>query len=243
MAWKTVLVFFIAMSLALAGCGDDGGGGGDGPGQDADGTADAGADPAMTPDAGSTVADAGSQPTPPSLDGTWVGECIDGIDEDGDPESIIDTFTMLEDDATTGQMSFLSEIFADHDCVTPIFELRYTGTYVIGDPIDGLDDTWELDFILATATVTPLDMQVVDFLNANMQWGIDDWALGMASDVIGVDIFNMGSGPLAVGDVIYTIVKVDGDQLLTGEDAPDGSTPLAESDRATTLSPNAGTKQ
>lgn len=222
------LGLIVASGFLLA-CGDDDDGastGGAGSGGSA-GSGEAGGGEGGSGGVGGEGGSAGLDATElvQALQGTWKSGCRE---DPSDPQSSeIETFTLEGNEVTVNL-----ENFGDSSCGTVLFKVEFKGTIEVGDPVQGMADTFEVDFPLASFTLTMVNADAVDFANQIGFFDFTDWELNTPKDLFGRDLSGDGN-TITSDDVVYSIVKVDGDQLFLGESPIAPIT--AEADRPTAL--------
>jgi hypothetical protein len=168
-----------------------------------------------------------------TLQGTWAKACMASEDGDG---SESESFAFDGNDVTAK-----IENFGDTACANALFVIEFKGGVEMGGLVSGSDDTYEVDFPLTGFTATIVNAAMVDRANQAALLGFTDWSYNSPRDLFGADVFENGD-PVESTDVVYAILRVDGDQLFMGDSGDDGPETV-EADRPTTLEADPYIKQ
>lgn len=157
-----------------------------------------------------------------SISGVWKSKCIPLPKR----HSIISTLNFSDSVVTA-----TTQLFADSACETMNLAINFEGDYQIGGAHgSGL----EFDFTPTVVTFTLLNLDVVQYYNANLGCGFSDWKLNEVRNVSG-KLCPSVQMP-TVGLPGYDIVAINGDSLQFGV-FPQGALPMNPRDRPFDPSP------
>lgn len=129
--------------------------------------------------------------------------------------------------------------FADNRCTIPTLRTRYEGQFIARKPSPTLPGTWEVEFVIQRALLTPYILNTADFLNGAPRGtcGSDRWFVGIEQDLTAT------SGCLLIGlnlrgrPVEYDIATVQDNQLFLGQRPADGGLLFTPERRPTAFGP------
>ncbi len=114
--------------------------------------------------------------------------------------------------------------FADVKCTIPTLRTRYEGQFIVRSPSPLMPETWEVEFIIRQALLTPYVLNTAEFLNSAPRGtcGLETWFVGIEQELAST------GGCLSVGInlrqklVEYDIATVQANRLFLGQRPPDG---------------------
>jgi hypothetical protein len=128
-----------------------------------------------------------------SLKGTWQSPCRD---EDGLYSRDVVVFDQINRTRKIGY-------FTDKSCSQKFLEYLTVFSFSIGKKIEGLTNTYEIDFSVEKIEATAITDEAVGDLNTYVSFGYDDWKKGVTKDIAGKpDVPNRGQK-------ILSIIKID----------------------------------
>lgn len=140
-----------------------------------------------------TVINEDGSSTVTSLKGTWQSPCIE---EDGYYSR--DTVSFDENKRTRK-----IGMFSDKSCRQKFFDILAEYSFKIGKRVDGLTNTYEIDFSVDKIELTIITEDAVIESNSSMLFGYDTWKQGEAKDISGKN-----STPNK-GQKILSIIKIE----------------------------------
>ena len=161
-----------------------------------------------------------------ALQGTWTTSCID---DDGDGIYRKITMTISGNELSSTHEGSWSE----SECLnnSNFFTSTLTGTFSIGDDID-ISEAKELDIIVSSCTITWLTDDIVNYVNANSWYGINDFQKNVPRDISGKTHPNGSTYP-SIGETFFSVIKIDENKAYLGTD--DAGFILNEDYRSPTL--------
>ncbi|MEM9131229.1 MAG: hypothetical protein AAF962_27380 [Actinomycetota bacterium] len=143
-----------------------------------------------------------------------------------EPTRLRRRFHYAADDTFTGVIT----MYLDDYGQAPLLEFEFKGRLVWGGPHPIAEGAFEIDYVLdAGFGVTPLQDGAADMLNAGLAEGLEPFAAGVKSDILGqaFPMFNLVEGQI-VSD--YDLIYFHSGLLFMGAKHVDG-TPFDEADR------------
>ncbi len=129
--------------------------------------------------------------------------------------------------------------FADNKCTIPTLRTRYEGRFIARGPSPTIPGTWNVEFAIQRALLTPYVLNTADFLNSAPKGtcGSDRWFVGIEQDLA------MTGGCFLIGlnlrgrPVEYDIATVQDNRLFLGQRPADGGLLFAPERRPTAFGP------
>ena len=128
-------------------------------------------------------------------------------------------FKYLKGDKFIGTIT----MFADNYGQMPLMEFEFKGQLKWGDQHPIADGAWEIDYVLNEGfSVTPLNSQSAEMLNADLPEGIDAFEANAKKDILGkaFPLFNITAGEV-VSD--YDLIYFKNGLLFMGAKHVDGT--------------------
>ena len=149
----------------------------------------------------------------PEIAGTWVSNCI----ESG-------TVYLRATYSFTGAVNNLTVSAYSDECINLIQTDFSVRTFSLGDAVEGLSETYQIDYTTSSVTRTIRDAAFVAEYNNIAAFGYSDWSLNTAKDVTGRAATSTDTPQAAAGSIMYQIVRVVGDKIYVGDSATGDTT-------------------
>jgi hypothetical protein len=148
---------------------------------------------------------------------TWRTPCA----KDG---SMWSQWTLVFQDSSTKTMTV--QRFSSEGCGNLVVTHKSTATYVIGAAAPNLTNTYAMDIKETAITVAFSGASTIKGANTDKDYGLSNWADGVAQDVAGKKQSETATPEAAVGLAQYDLLKVDGPTLMLGDfELEDGTSP------------------
>jgi len=117
-----------------------------------------------------------------------------------------------------GTYSYEQDVFADDSCSreSRLYQYRMTGTYDLNEQSTEVQEFWNIDYFIQSATLRVLDMQLRDHLALDTQCGLDRLSLGRYYDVSDARCSRLHIAPLDECRARYDIVRKDNNRVYVG---------------------------
>lgn len=161
-------------------------------------------------DGGSTGGTPGNQ----QLVGKWDSTACETYSlSTGDSSYLKRSLSFTSTDATLTTM-----IYNEQGCVTLFGMSVFSAKYTVGASSATIPGASEIDYAITTRTVTPLTNNAVSALNSTIggTCGSGTWTINQSGDVAQNGCPVLGIPSLATCPKELDLVKVDGDNLITG---------------------------
>lgn len=164
---------------------------------------------------GSKDSSSDSSSDPTILEGTWKSECIDL----GDEEYEVVTLTYEGNKSV-----MLSSRYQNPNCIDSEFVFEEKKSLTLGDQVEGLTNTYKIDYKLISTTLTIKKATWIESLNNDGAYGYVNWELDTAKDVTELT-YEGDKDPSSQKDsMTYLIIKIDGNKLYGADfDTGDGN--------------------
>ena len=159
------------------------------------------------------------------LEGSWKSGCI---------QFASDIYVVLGGVITGNQQTTSTTAYLTSACASPLFVDEETYTFVIGDKLANLDNTYKKDVSVVSLTRKLLTDDYVKQANADSWYGYTDWVINTPKDTVGKKVSSDGSAEDSVGEKFYTIVQVKDNKWYSGDTATGDTT--TEATRPTSIS-------
>jgi hypothetical protein len=144
-----------------------------------------------------------------SLEGTWRSEC-DEIEDAGS----LRTLETYAEDTLTSETFF----YDDDECDVKANTVKTrVWNYELGDAVEGLTGTREIDYEVVSITYEILTDAEAETCNSIRCYGSEYWDVGEVRHITGQAIVDGATLEPEEGDKAYNIIKVDGDELFSGD--------------------------
>ncbi|MFC1466777.1 MAG: hypothetical protein ACFLMY_18205 [Candidatus Brachytrichaceae bacterium NZ_4S206] len=129
--------------------------------------------------------------------------------------------------------------FADNKCTIPTLRTRYEGRFIVRGASPIIPETWNVEFAIRRALLTPYVLNTADFLNsaAKGTCGADKWFVGIEQDLAATGGCSLIGLNLRTRPVEYDIATVQSDRLFLGQRPPDGGLLFVPERRPTAFGP------
>ena len=149
-----------------------------------------------------------AQETDNALSGVWNGTCTKADWLGISHQKAQLTFGALGDfDQTT-------TLYSDAGCTQPVAALTEHGTYASLGASKTAQNANDINFTTTAYSVTPKSDDAVKLMNGASYCGVNNWANGQATDVLGKTCLGQ---TYANGDVTFDVYHVDNNQLTLGK--------------------------
>ena len=109
-----------------------------------------------------------------------------------------------------GTYNFEQDVFSDDSCSrdSRLYQYRMTGTYdLTGEKFTGVENFWDIDYLIQSATLRVLDMEFRDHLAVDTQCALDRLSLGRYYDVSDARCAALHIAPLDEVDTLSLIFQ------------------------------------